>query len=152
MSATTVRPATLRGLRALVIATIILVGVQGWFGDSIAIFVTPPDPTIRPAQTLGGLVGALQALPTPFFPVWHTFEGLALVVLGIAVLALAFAWSRSWAARIWAAIGLLSVLSAAYGGYQFLSSGFGDDASSAQMGGSFILSFASYFMVLYHTK
>jgi hypothetical protein len=46
----------------------------------------------------------------------------------------------------------VSVLSAGYGGYQFVISGFGNGASSAQMGGSFIAAYASYSMTLYYTK
>jgi hypothetical protein len=49
-------------------------------------------------------------------------------------------------------VGLLSVLSAALGGYLFVMSGFANGGNSAQMGGSFIAAYASHFMTLYYTK
>ena len=83
---------------------------------------------------------------------WHAFEGLALMVLGVAVLVLSFTASRSRGIRIWSVVGLLALASATLGGYLFVRSGFADDGSSAQMGGSFIGAFASYFLVLYYSK
>jgi hypothetical protein len=152
MSSTAARPVQPRGLRALVIATLVVLAVHGWTGDTVTIFLIPPRPVSPPAQTAAGLLGVLQALPTPVFAMWHAFEGLALVLLALAVLVLAFAWSRSRGVRVWAVVGFLAMLSAAFGGYEFVRSGFADNASSAQMGGSFIGAFASYFLVLYCTK
>jgi hypothetical protein len=83
---------------------------------------------------------------------WHAFEGLALLVLGITIAILAFAWSRSRGVRAWAIVGLATMISAALGGFLFVKSGFADGGSSMQMGGSFIGSFASYFLTLYYTK
>jgi hypothetical protein len=152
MSANTARPPTVRALRALVVAALVMLAVQGWFGDTVTIFITPANGIAPPPPSLSGLLHELQVLPSPFFPMWHAFEGLALVVLAVAVLVLSFAWSRSRGVRIWSVVGLVSMLSAAVGGYLFVRSGFADGASSAQMGGSFIGAFASYFLVLYHTK
>ncbi|MBO0686738.1 MAG: hypothetical protein J2P45_26625, partial [Candidatus Dormibacteraeota bacterium] len=132
------RPATLRGLRALVVATIVALAVQGWFGDTVNIFVSPAGGTARPQVSVSGLLQALEKLPSSFFPLFHASAGLALVVLAVSVLVLSFTWSRSLGVRIWSVVGFLAVLSAALGGYQFLTSGFHDDGSSAQMGGSFI--------------
>ena len=73
-------------------------------------------------------------------------------IQAVAVLVLSFSWSMSRGVRIWSVVGLLSMLSAALGGFLFLRSGFADGGSSAQMGGSFIGAFASYFLVLYYTK
>lgn len=126
--------------------------VQGWFGDTVNIFLIPEGGTARPQVSAGGLLRALQRLPSSFFPQFHAFLGLALVVLALAVLVLSFTWSRSTGVRIWSLVGLLAVLSAALGGYQFVISGFEEGGSSAQMGGSFIAAFASYFLVLYYTK
>jgi hypothetical protein len=44
------------------------------------------------------------------------------------------------------------MLSAAYGGLRFVMSGFADGGKSAEMGGSFILAYACYFLALYYTK
>jgi hypothetical protein len=152
MSSRVVRPAKLRGLRALVVATLVLLAVQGQLGDSVTIFVIPPKPVAAPPQTPAGLLGALQALPASFVPIWHAFQGVVLVLLAVAVLALALAWSRSRGVRIWAALGLVCMVVAALGGYEFVRSGFADNGSSAQMGAMFIAAFASYFLVLYYTK
>jgi len=146
------RPATMRLFRALVIVTLVLLAVQGWFGDTVNIFVTPANGTAAPPATPSGLLHAMASLPTPLFLIWHAFQGLALVLLALVVAVLSFAWSGRRGVRAWSVIGLVSVLSAALGGYLFVRSGFSDGGSSAQMGGSFIASFASYFLVLYHTK
>jgi hypothetical protein len=152
MSASAERPVKARVLRALVVATLVILAVQGWFGDYVTIFVTPANGIARPSPTLDGFVRELQKLPSPFFPAWHAIEGIVLVLLAIAVLVISFAWSRSRGVRIFSVVGLLSMLSAALGGYLFVNSGFGDGGSSAQMGGSFLGAFASYFLVLYYTK
>ena len=152
MSASAERPARVRALRAVVVATLVILAVQGWSGDTVTIFITPASGMTAPSLTPNGLLHGLQMLPSPFFPVWHALEGLALVLLAVAVLVLSFSWSMSRGVRIWSVVGLLSMLSAALGGFLFLRSGFADGGSSAQMGGSFIGAFASYFLVLYYTK
>lgn len=146
----------LRSFRILVVAAIVILSVQGWFGDTVNIFLAPSHGVARPTATLGGLISELGRLPQPFFLEWHAWEGVVLLVLAVTITVLAFAWSRSAGlargTRWWSVVGLLSVLSAGYGGYQFVMSGFGNGASSAQMGGSFIAAYASYFMTLYYTK
>ena len=146
------RPARLRALRGLLVTTLVILAVQGWFGDFVTVFVSPANGITPPAITPSGLIHALQSLPTPFFPLWHAFEGLALVVLSITIAVLAFAWSRSRGVRAWAVVGLVAVLSAALGGFLFVKSGFADGGNSMQMGGSFIGAFAAYFLTLYYTK
>jgi hypothetical protein len=146
------RTAQLRGLRALIVTTLVLLTAQGWFGDTVNIFIAPPNGTARPAATVSDFLHAVGSLQPPFFLVWHTFEGLALVVLALAVAILSFFWSPSKGVRMCAVLGLLFTLLAALGGYLFVMSGFKDGASSAQMGGSFIGSYALYFLTLYYTK
>jgi len=152
MAARSKRPAKLRAFRGLLVTILVILGVQGWFGDFVTIFVAPASGIQPPALTPGSLLHELQLLPTPFFPVWHAFEGLALVVLAVATAILAFSWSRSRGARAWSVVGLIAVLSAALGGLLFVESGFAAGGSSMQMGGSFIWAFASYFLALYYTK
>ena len=146
------RPTRLRALRGLLVATLVILAVQGWFGDFVTVFVAPASGMTPPSVTPSGLIHELQLLPTPFFPLWHAFEGMALVVLAITIAVLAFAWSRSRGVRAWAVVGLAAVISAALGGFLFLKSGYADGGSSMQMGGSFIGAFASYFLTLYYTK
>jgi len=145
-----------RMLRVLIVAAIVILSVQGWFGDTVNIFLAPSNGIARPPATPGGVVSELGRLPQPFFLQWHAWQGAALAVLAIVITVAAFARSRSAGVargvRWWSAAGLLSVLSAGYGGYQFVASGFGNGGSSAQMGGSFIAAYACYFMALYYTK
>jgi len=152
VAARTKRPAKLRAFRALLVTILVILGIQGWFGDFVTVFVAPANGITPPALTPGSLLHELQILPTPFFPVWHAFEGLALVVLAVAAAILSFTWTRSRGARAWSVLGLIAVLSAALGGLLFVESGFAAGGSSMQMGGSFIGAFASYFLAFYYTK
>jgi hypothetical protein len=151
MNARTERPVRLRVLRALIVVTLVLLTAQGWVGDRVNLFVTPPNP-VPPPSSVGGLLHAVDSVRSPFLLLWHTFEGLVLVVLSAAVLVLSFTWSQSRWVRIWSVLGLAAVVSAAVGGYLFVKSGFADDGGSAQMGGSFIGSYACYFLALYYTR
>jgi hypothetical protein len=108
--------------------------------------VTPP------ARSLSGFLGAVGSLHPPFILLWHTYEGIVLVALAGMVVALTLIWKSSRGVRIWSTLGLLSMLSAALGGYLFVMSGFTDGGNSAQMGGSYILTYACFFLTLYYTK
>ena len=146
------RPPRMRGVRALIVATLVVLTAQGWFGDTANIFLMPANGVTPPAQSLSGFLGAIQSIQPPFVLVWHTFEGIALVILAIIVFVLSLLWSLSRGVRVWSGLGLLSMLSAALGGYRFVLSGFADGANSAAMGGSFILAYACFFLTLYYTK
>ncbi len=146
------QPAQLRSLRALVVMTLVVLTAQGWFGDTVNIFIVPAEGTSPPPASLSGFLHAVESLQPSFFLMWHTFEGLVLVALAIAVLAFSLMWSKARGVHIWSTLGLLQMLSAAWGGYRFVLSGFSDGASSAQMGGSFIAAYACYFLTLYCLK
>ena len=146
------RPARIRALRGLTVAIVVILLVQGWFGDFVTVFVAPSTGVTPPEVTPAGLLHALAKLPTPLFPLWHASQGLLLVLLAITVLILAFAWSHSRGVRAWSVVGLLATLSAALGGFLFVKSGFADGGSSMQMGGSYLGALASYFLVLYFSK
>ena len=152
MSTRVERPARLRALRALLAVTLVVLTAQGWFGDTVNIFIAPPNGTARPPATLAGFVHAVGSLQPPVFLVWHTVEGLGLVALAAAVLILSLVSRVSWAARIFALLGLFFMVVAALGGYLFVMSGFSDGPSSAQMGGGFIGAYATEFLTLYHTR
>lgn len=152
MAARAKRTAGLRGLRALIVATLVILTAQGWFGDTANLFVVPANGVPPPAPSLSGFFSAVGSLKPPFVLVWHTWEGIVLVALAVAVFVLSFPWSRSKGVRIWSAVGLFFMLSAALGGYLFVMSGFAAGGTSAQMGGSFIGAYACYFMTLYYTK
>ena len=146
------RTARMRGLRALIVATLVMLTAQGWFGDTVNIFIAPADGVTPPAPTLGGFLSAITSLSPPFLLVWHTYEGVALVVLAVVVFVLSFTASKSLGVRVWATLGLLAMLSSALGGYFFVMSGFKDGGNSAQMGGSYIASYACYFLTMYYTR
>ncbi len=139
-----------RWLRIALVAILLVLTVQGWAGDAVNIFVAPPSGTTPPPQDLGGFASAVQGLGAIL--IWHAVEGFAILAMAIAVLILAFRWSKSRSVRVCAILGLFFVLSAGYAGYAFVLSGFQAGPSSATMGGSFIGSYAFYFMTLYFAK
>ena len=141
---------TSRKLRVLLVVTLIILTVQGWFGDTVNIFFAPASGTAPPPFSIDGFFQAVQSLGVSL--IWHTFEGIALLILAVAIFALSFVWSKSRSVRISAGLGLLMVFSAALGGFLFVMSGFSNGGNSAQMGGSFIGSNAFHFICLYYAK
>ena len=72
-------------LRLLIVATLILLTVQGWFGDTVNIFFIPTaPPTVEQSAT--GVLQAVEGIGPTL--VIHSFVGLA--ILGLAVIVLAF--------------------------------------------------------------
>jgi nucleoside permease NupC len=84
--------------------------------------------------------------------VFHAIVGTLLIAIAIAILFTTWRFDAGRGARTCAIIGFLAIISAAYGGISFVLSGFQNNGNSAQMGGSFIGSYASYFLVLYFNK
>ena len=79
-------------------------------------------------------------------------EGVAILLISIGIAVAAFRRSRLRSVRVTSLLGLLFVISAVVGGYLFVFSGFLNNANSAQMGGSFIGTYAMNFLVLYYSK
>jgi hypothetical protein len=144
------RPVTAREFRILLVLTLVILAVQGWFGDTVNIFFAPASGVTPPPYTLGGFLQGVESLGFPL--IWHAFEGIALVILAALVFALSFPWSKSRGVRIASGLGLLMVVSAAIGGFTFVMSGFSNGGASAQMGGSFIGAFAFFFVALFYSK
>jgi hypothetical protein len=140
---------TLRKYRILLVAILVVLTIQGWFGDTVNIFFTTGT-TTPPAFSLGGFFGSVAAVGFPL--VWHASEGIVLAVLGVAAFALSFFWSKARSVRILSGLGLMMIVSAALGGFLFVMSGFSNGGNSAQMGGSFIGAYAFFFMALYYSK
>ncbi len=133
-------------LRALIIAQLVLLSVQGWSGDFVNVFVTT-----TPRQGATSLVGVLGLVKSQGgFLLWHGVEGVVIVALGLIILAISFRRGRGVAVS--ALIALLSSVSAGIGGLMFVASGFSAGGASMQMGGSFIGAYAFYFITLYYTK
>jgi hypothetical protein len=137
-----------RSLFALNISTLAVLTLQGWTGDFVNLFAKFPDGPVT--HSLNALTIALRGAGK--MEVFHAIIGSILFALAVAILILAFRSASSRGSRISAAVGLWSLLSAAYGGVAFVFSGFLDGGNSAQMGGSYIAAYASFFLVLFFNK
>lgn len=141
---------TSRKLRILIVVNLVILTVQGWFGDTVNIFFAPSSGQAAFPFSFGGFIQGVSSLGFPLE--YHAFEGILLMALSIAILAISFKWSKARSVRICAILGLFFVFSAALGGFLFVVSGFSNGGNSAQMGGSFIGSYAFYFIALYYAK
>jgi heme A synthase len=140
----------LRRLRILIVAILVILTVQGWTGDVVNIFFAPASGTTPPPYSISGFFQGVESLG-PLL-IWHGSEGIVLIALSIAILALSFKWSKARSVRICAILATVYILASASGGFLFLFSGFSNGGNSAPMGGSFIGSYAFYFMELYYSK
>ncbi len=135
-------------LRLLIVATLIALTVQGWFGDTVNIFLIPTTPTTV-EQSANGLFLAI----TNIGPVLLIHASIGILILALASIVLAFSLkSKPRNVKIPAILGLVMVISAAIGGVFFVLSGFSNGGNSAQMGGSYIGAYAFYFIELYYAK
>jgi hypothetical protein len=141
---------TKRKFRILLAITLAILAVQGWFGDTVNIFYAPSSDVKPPPYSLAGFSQSVDKVG--FSLIWHTYEGIFLVVLAAVVFGVSFAWSKSRAVRITSGLGFFAVVSAAVGGFEFVMSGYASGGDSAQMGGSFIAAFALFFLALYYAK
>ena len=137
-----------RVLLGLIIAILTALTAQGWTGDFVNLFAVFPSGSV--GHTLAGFTQAL--VNAGRMEVTHAILGTVLAALAIAMLFIAFRFDASRSVHVFAVLGFLAVLSAAYGGISFVFSGFHNNGNSAQMGGSFIGAYASYFLVLYFNK
>lgn len=135
-------------LRLLIVATLILLTIQGWFGDTVNLFAVPTSPVNVESSANGVFQAIVNVGPTLII---HAFIGLAILALGITVLSLSLR-SKPRNIQIPAVLGLVMVVSAIIGGTLFVLSGFTNNGVSAQMGGSYIGAYAFYFIELYFSK
>jgi hypothetical protein len=136
-------------LRVLLVILLVILTIQGWFGDTTNLFVTTSGSSSIPFS----LNSIFQRIASngPIL-IWHAYEGFLLLILSLVTIGLSFKWSGKRSVRITSILGALAIISAVIGGLTFLLSGFTAAGSSAQMGGSFIGAYAFYFMELYFTK
>jgi hypothetical protein len=137
-----------RPLRLSIVATLILLGLQGWTGDFVNVFVTTA-PATNVNQSVGGFFQAV--VNGGLFLIWHGMEGFLVLLAAIGVLVVSLRYRRR-SVKIGAALGLVTVVIAGLGGYLFVLSGFTSGGNSMQMGGTFEAAFAFYFITLYYTK
>ena len=135
-------------LRQLIVVTLILLTIQGWFGDSVNIFLIPTTPPTVD-QSFNGILQAIEDIGSLL--IIHAFIGLAILALSIIVLGLSLK-NKPRNVQVPAILGLAMVVSAIIGGVLFVLSGFSAGGNSAQMGGSFIGAYAFYFIELYYAK
>lgn len=135
-------------LRLLIVATLILLTIQGWFGDTVNLFAIPTSPVTVESSANGVFQAIVNVGPTLIL---HTFIGLAILALGIVVLSFSLK-SKPRNIQIPAILGLVMVISAIIGGTLFVLSGYTNNGVSAQMGGSYIGAYAFYFIELYFSK
>jgi heme A synthase len=145
---------TLRKFRILLVAIVAILVVQGWSGDTVNIFYAPTTGATAPPFSLAGFISEIESLGGVGTGLlfWHMAEGILLTILAVAAFALSFYWSKSRAVRIASGLGLLFIIFAAMGGFEFVLSGFSNGGNSAQMGGSFLGAFAFYFIALFYSK
>lgn len=135
-------------LRLLIVATLILLTVQGWFGDTVNLFTVPTGPVTVESSANGVFQAIVNVGPTLLI---HAFIGLAILALGIVVLSFSLR-AKPRSIQVPAILGLVMVVSAIIGGTLFVLSGFTSNGVSAQMGGSYIGAYAFYFIELYFSK
>jgi heme A synthase len=136
-----------RPLRRSIVATLVLLSLQGWTGDFVNVFVTTAQSSVE-----GSMQGFFSAVTAhgPFL-LWHAAEGFLVLLSAIGVLVVSLRYDRR-SVKVSALLGLIFVLLAGLGGFLFVLSGFADGGNSMQMGGSFIGAYAFYFITLWYTK
>ena len=147
MTATPTNPEW-RRLRLLIILTLALLTVQGWFGDTVNLFAVPTSPVTVEASASGLLTAIANDGATLII---HAFIGIVLLALSATVLAFSLK-SKPRNVQVPSILGLVMVVSAIIGGTLFVLSGYTNNGVSAQMGGSFIGAYAFYFIELYYAK
>ncbi len=138
-----------RRLRIMLVVVLVILTVQGWFGDTTNLFVTTGA-----APSIVFSFGAIISQIISYGPIliWHAFEGFILLILSLITIFLSFLWAKKRSVRILSILGCAFMISAVYGGVIFVVSGFANVGASAQMGGSFLGAYAFYWMELYFTK
>ena len=147
MTATPTKPEW-RRLRLLIVLTIVLLTVQGWFGDTVNLFAVPNSPVTVEASASGLLTATVNDGAVLII---HAFIGIVILVLSVTVLAFSLK-SKPRNVQVPSILGLVMVVSAIIGGTLFVLSGYTNNGVSAQMGGSFIGAYAFYFIELYYAK
>ena len=135
-------------LRLLIVTTLILLTVQGWFGDSVNIFLIPTTPP-NVDRSFNGILQAIENIG-PILVI-HAFIGLAILAFSIIVLGFSLK-NKPRNVQVPSILGLVMVVLALIGGVLFVLSGFSAGGNSAQMGVGFIGAYAFYFIELYYAK
>jgi hypothetical protein len=138
----------LRWLRGIVVAQLALLAIQFEFGENLSI--AGAFPSVPPAGFAAGAF-ATYVVAGAASLVIHTVLGF--VIFGDAVLAFALSWlvRVRWLPVV-IGVELALVISAGFGGFFFVLSGFNDNNSSYQMSTGFLVVFVFAFLSLYLMK
>jgi hypothetical protein len=120
------------------VATLTLLGLQGWTGDFVNVFVTT-TPATNVTQSVGGF---FQAVANGcIFLIWHGMERFLILLSAVRVLVVSLRYRRR-SVKVGAVMGLITVVVSGLGGYLFVLSGYTSGGNSMQMGGTFEFAFA----------
>jgi hypothetical protein len=123
------------------IVILVLVSLQGFSGNWVTFFLILP--------------GGSSAFSQGFIPVlvklglYHRIMGFVITLLSIVVLVFAFLKKSSIYVRVFAVLGFVLTVVAAYGGYLFFTSRYQDRLSLGQMADAFVGVDAAYFLQLF---
>ena len=137
----------MKSLQISIVSLLVLLSVQGWLGDYVNLFVVFPSGPV--SISLSGLIQALEGAGLSV--VFHAALGFSILATSVIVLILSLR-TKVKSISISSIMGLAAITSAVAGGLLFVFSGFQNNGSSAQMGGSFIGAYAFCFIELYYTK
>jgi hypothetical protein len=127
------------GLWISTILILILVAVQGVSGNWTVFYLLWPGYTA--GETFLRIVVWLS--------LFHIKTGFAIGAISILVIIFAFLSKSNWYVRIFSLLGLAVTISAAMGGYLFVTTAFQDRLSLGQMADSFVAVFAAYFLMFF---
>lgn len=134
-------------LRILLIAMLVALGIQYELG--MQFIMSDPQAAAPFAFSLEAVRGALLGVGPVALA--HAGWGGVLLVLSLVILVVSLL-ARVRAAQVFAALGFLSIASAAAGGLLFVLSGFQNDSNSHNMATNLLLSFTFYFLEVYVLK
>jgi hypothetical protein len=127
-----------RPRRLSIVATLVLLGMQGWTGDFANGFLTSTYST-NVSQSIGGFFqAALDGGPALTV---HGMLGFLILLSAIGILAVSVRYRRR-SVKVGGALGLIVTIVAGLGGYLFVLSGFSPGGNSKQMGGAFLGAYA----------
>jgi hypothetical protein len=138
----------LRWLRRLIVAQLAFLSVQYEVGTTLSITGVFPSVPASPFS-LGTAVNYM--LQGGAVLVIHSVLGILIFADSLLLFLLALPVRIRWF-RILVAVNLIFVVSAGFGGLQFMLSGFADNNASYQMSTGFIVSFVFAFLALYFLR
>jgi hypothetical protein len=123
------------------IVILVLVNLQGFSGNWVTFFLILPGGTSTFGQAFIPVLVKLG--------LFHRIMGFAITALSIVVLIFAFVKKSSVYVRVFAILGFVLTVVAAYGGYLFFTSGYQDRLALGQMADAFVGVDAAYFLQLF---